>query len=124
MPDSAAHRQRANENYQITTHRLAINDTDVDRAWIVTAYFYAALHWVEAYLATQAPPLHPRNHTQRKQLIAADPALSQIHPLYRELEDRSRDARYELRAFMVFEVETLRDRCLAPLRQYVAALLP
>lgn len=124
MPDRAAHEQRALDNEEFANVRLDARLTDVERAWIATAYFYAALHWVEAYLAARQPPEHSRSHTTRKQTISQDPKLSAIQPLYRDLEDASRDARDELRVFTEAEVRALATTKLEPLRTYIRVLLP
>ena len=64
------------------------------RDWAVTALFYSALHFVDAYLATcnapiaGRPPLltgghHPNSHFDRDQKVANEPFLSEIWNEYR-----------------------------------------
>jgi hypothetical protein len=64
--------------------------------------FYAAVHFVNAYLKKAGIPI-PRRHRSndgepgRLNIVQADPTLSTIYPEYRHLDDESRDARYELK---------------------------
>jgi hypothetical protein len=62
--------------------------------WLVTAEFYTALHVVDAYLATNN--IHPTTHTLRGQCIFTDLALRPIYREYQDLENLSRDVRYEV----------------------------
>lgn len=122
MPARAAHEQRARENEDFVIHRLDMR-IDVNRSWMVAALFYAALHWVEAYFASQGK--HAKNHGQREAMIVADAALGQgFWRLYGTLSDRSQDARYELKVFSPAEVNDLQVRHLAAIKRHIASLLP
>jgi hypothetical protein len=121
MPDSAAHRKRAEDNEEFAKYHLRGDDA-TDQPWIITAYFYAAVHWVEAYLALAG--YHSRTHFERKRHISTDPKLIPIQPWYRELEDRSKDARYELVPFAKPQIDSVKQNYLDPLRTYIVALLP
>ena len=120
MPGSVAHRQRAIENERFATQRLDASLSD-DRHWVVTALFYAAVHWVDAYLALSNT--HPRNHQQRQSLIRSDPNLHAIHGSYRWLEDRSREARYDLIVFSEQDIQTLLSRQFVPLRDHLKVIV-
>ncbi|MBM4033487.1 MAG: hypothetical protein FJ291_17125 [Planctomycetes bacterium] len=61
------------------------------RDWAVTALFYAAVHYVDAFLH----PRHPADHGTRNHLIRTSPLLQPLYVKYRRLQDRSQDARYE-----------------------------
>lgn len=119
--DSDTHRQCAKDNEEFGRNRLDAN-YPADRPWIVTAYFYAAVHWIEAYLAIRG--IDPRTHAARKRAIRRDPVLRHIQVEYRALEDRSRDARYEFATFSEADVEVIYQDLLVPLRTYMEALLP
>jgi len=56
--------------------------------------FYAALHYVDAYLAGKQ--MHPLNHEERDQEIQNNGSLTDIYKDYRRLKDLSRAARYEI----------------------------
>ena len=62
--------------------------------WAVTATFYAAVHYVEAYLAHGASPKHSKDHTQRDSTIQNDAVLKTVYDDYRFLKLDSIDARY------------------------------
>jgi hypothetical protein len=61
--------------------------------WAVTATFYAALHYIEAYLSTR--PYHSSNHEKRDNKIQTDSNLKPLWSVYRELKNESKDARYQ-----------------------------
>lgn len=62
--------------------------------WLVTAEFYTALHVVDAYLANN--DIHPDAHYLRGQYIFTDLALQPIYYAYQDLENLSRNARYDV----------------------------
>lgn len=62
--------------------------------WSITANFYAALHYVQAYFATQNITF--KLHTNRATAIARDAGLKAIYQDYREMQDASEAARYEV----------------------------
>jgi hypothetical protein len=90
LPTTKEHREKA-ENNEFLVESLDNPFWD----WAISGVFYAALHYVEAYFANQAPPLHPPTHTKRDNHIHSDPNLTKIYVDYRQLEDESRDARYD-----------------------------
>ncbi len=86
--------------------------------WAVTALFYAALHYVEAYLGqhngligrqvpSPAGGHHATGHRERFQKIESDAFLSVVQADYRQLYDRSIDARYNLSAATATDVLAL-----------------
>ena len=73
--------------------------------WVVTGFFYSALHYVDAYLATVNGGIHPHSHTGyggRDSYVGKH--LNQIYVDYRDLKQGSIDARYNMRNFTVDEV--------------------
>lgn len=89
----------------------------------MTGKFYAALHYVEAYLATKNPPMHSRNHSVRDSNIHSDPVLRAIYVDYRELESECHDARYDASlAFSQGDVQRLEGN-LARIRQLLQPLI-
>jgi hypothetical protein len=61
--------------------------------WHITATFYAAVHYIQAYLSSHGK--YPVLHTARDAAISKDHRISGVFPDYRELKDKSREARYE-----------------------------
>jgi hypothetical protein len=94
MPSKAEHLDKAEHNEHFAS-RLNQDGNYVNyRDWVVTGYFYSAVHYVEAYLATKSPPVHSENHPARDTTIGSDGVLQQIYDEYRALKDDSTNARY------------------------------
>lgn len=99
---SADYVQQAAHNLALAAHLRADKAEYLD--WAATCLFYAAVHYVNAYL-TKAnitiPRRHrgsePKNKPGRLNIVQQDPILRFIYINYRHLDDESRDARYELR---------------------------
>jgi hypothetical protein len=66
--------------------------------WRITALFYAALHYVQAYFGSRSS-IAPMTHQRRAGAIERDPLISGAYDDYRELEDLSREARYGFSKF-------------------------
>ncbi len=86
MPPRDQHIQRAVDNEDFYHRRLDLREP-IDRSWGVVVLFYAALHWVDAYLATKN--IHPADHHVRDQYVGMEANLRRIGPSYQLLEDRS-----------------------------------
>lgn len=65
------------------------------RPWIVTALFYAALHYVDAFLAQQGYAAITERHEERRRLIRQFQATRNVDHAYRRLEQLSWIARYD-----------------------------
>lgn len=72
--------------------------------WVVVAYFYAALHWVDALLF-EKDGLNPDTHEIRLDYVKQKWYLRGISYEYRNLKDRSEDARYRLLTFTRSKIE-------------------
>lgn len=66
--------------------------------WIITGYFYSAVHLVEAYF-DRILGRHYGNHPDRRAAIATDRRISSLYSSYRQLETYSRVARYGIKRF-------------------------
>jgi hypothetical protein len=86
---SDQHKQRAEHNEFL---RDELDNPFWD--WAVSATFYAAVHYVEAYLAKCNPPVHSRNHDYRDSHILRDAKIRIIYDDYKLLKTESHDARY------------------------------
>lgn len=88
MPGKAEHLARAEANARFSGIH-ASNGPFLD--WAVTALFYSALHYVDAYLATLGPTgVHPRTHGIRTALVAKDTVLSSVRVEYEHLKSRAK----------------------------------
>ncbi len=93
MPNTYDHRQRAEQNLRFA-QSFALDSTEY-LDWVVAAYFYAALHWVEALLY-EKDGLHSGNHTKRREYLREKWYLRGIKDTYFTLYDRRDDACYKL----------------------------
>jgi hypothetical protein len=73
--------------------------------WVVTGYFYSALHWIDAYLVRESKKTDD-GHASRNTLTNTDRNLTPISRNYRKLYSYSRNARYELLAFTPEQVRS------------------
>lgn len=67
--------------------------------------FYAALHYVESFLADRN--IYPETHLSRDRVFQQQQNLKPIYNQYRVLKTRSENARYDLQQFSPAEVRTL-----------------
>ena len=104
MGAQADHIQQAEHNESLFLALDARSPTFTD--WQMTSLFYAALHYIDAYLAIIG--LHPKSHRERGRELASDQFLSSLFVDYQRLKDRSEDARYELISFNPEFVRELR----------------
>lgn len=120
VPARDQHIQRALENEAFFRDRLDLSQ-EIDRSWAVVTLFYAALHWVDAYLATKN--IHPAAHQVRDRYVGTALDLRRIGVSYQTLEDRSRDARYQLLSFTLAQVLALEGGHFVPVRDHIKRLL-
>ena len=83
--------------------------------WAVTVAFYVAVRYIDAYFY----PDRPVTHEERNQWITGDSRTRPIYADYRELSDRSRDARYQLHSFTPNAVRVLIENRLNRVRTHM-----
>lgn len=88
MPDCKQHQDKYTSNFEVATALATLDKAPND--WIVTLYFYTALHLVEKKLADQE--IHSETHTIRFRNIRQH--LRQIYVEYQALYNESLEARY------------------------------
>lgn len=121
MAEPAEHLEQARAN-RAHAERLVRTSPDDPTAmqWAVTAAFYCALHCVEAHLADRG--LQTQSHGQRRATMAhANAGIPpDVYAYYQQLEDWSRQARYQMRPFKAGMVEhTILARYLRKITQLV-----
>lgn len=119
MPSPGDHKAQAISNEQVA-QTLASTAPD----WAVTVFFYAALHWVRAYLALKN--LQPSSHGQTFDELRKDASLPvDFLDRYRRLYRLSREARYECpnQLSMFASVPTARN-LLNDLKQVISPRIP
>ena len=117
MPSREQHISLAEHNERFT------DSFDLDatpyRDWLVTGKFYAAVHYVEAYLATRGE--HSRDHRARDSKVKR--LLPAIKHDYRSLKDESINARYFGYRFSADDVRQAISPALEAVRAHVLGIL-
>jgi hypothetical protein len=106
VPRPHEHLTRAKENEKLARTLGTASGVAVD--WAVTMLFYAALHFIDGYLAGKA--FKPLNHKQRDEEIENNGSLTDIYKHYRRLKDMSREARYNIASFADRDLEIAAER--------------
>jgi hypothetical protein len=96
LPSKDEHVLKAEGNETFAGTITPSNQTQID--WTLVILFYAAVHYVEAYLAKYLG-MHLRSHTTRDQYIGKEANLKKIFTPYGHLKFFGYNARYELYGF-------------------------
>lgn len=112
MPTIREHIDKAESFERVLTTFDGSNPDHWD--WIAIVAFYAALHWVDAFLATYGN--HPQNHRERNRLVNL---LLPTNLAYGILYSTSRRARYEAGHISQQRALQCRDQLLPQIRQWV-----
>lgn len=106
MPTRLQHVTKAEGNASFALSLPLKNQPQVD--WALIALFYAAMHYVEAYLA---PNTHLKSHESRDKYIIRDSHLRGIFKEYAHLKYFGYGARYEVYGFKDthFKNEAIKD---------------
>jgi|SRR5579884_328107 len=119
-PNTQLHIDEARRNHR--RHQQLLSQPTM-LGWSVTFLFYSAVHLVKAH-EIEASTLHghtvSRNHRDRKDYIANN--LSSIFNSYRDLEEESRLARYDLVVQPLADVQSLHDNEFTRIRNHMASL--
>ena len=91
MPSKGDHLAKAINNRRFADGVNVTSPTGI--GWAMTALFYSALHYVEAYNAQYN--MHCRKHEELSNDIGRNPVLVPIHDDYRDLSSFSWNARYQ-----------------------------
>ncbi|MFC7230691.1 hypothetical protein ACFQMM_03480 [Saliphagus sp. GCM10025308] len=94
MPlEQQQHKSKAEENEFIAGELNESVEIDDINEWVVTVYFYSALHHVERKLAQQN--IDSGNHVERNRNIKDHISSRSLYLNYKELKDWSEQARYD-----------------------------
>lgn len=121
MPTTSEHIQRAENNLRFAQSFQLETTPYLD--WVVTAYFYAALHLVDAILWEQ-DKFNPGNHSERRKCFRDKWYLKAIRDEYFALYDRSVEARYFLLTFTKPRIETAVIPLYKAIEKHIYQLLP
>jgi hypothetical protein len=120
LPTPAEHIERAKHNQRFAEH-FDVDSTEF-RDWIVTGYFYSALHWIDAYLVRENKK-SDEGHSTRNTLTNTEKPLNPISRPYRLLYSYSRNARYNLVDFTPQSIKKDVIPKVQQIRQYMEKLL-
>ena len=118
MPQPTEHIAQAEKNERLYDSLLGTEFND----WAITGLFYAALHYVDAYIVSRTAA-SPPNHNSRNYLVDSTLSLTEIRPAYAELYRWSRDVRYEIPSVSIDEVMQVKARLFDPIRAHIRTLL-
>ena len=90
--------------------------------WAATGFFYSAIHYIEAYMATQG--IHSGSHRVRDSSVQSDPKLSAIYDDYNELKNDSIQSRYHGHKFPLEEINQDIRPSIEKVRACVLSAIP
>lgn len=120
MPSRLQHLDQSSRNEKIAVSLLGRANDRASSEWAIIALFYSALHLVDAFLASH--DIHPKNHTDRLKYVSMTVDLSLVFENYRELLNRSLDARYNCTPFREQHARQIYETAFVPLKHHLARL--
>ena len=117
MPTRTEHINKADGNEAFAASLPMKTNAQID--WALIARFYAAVHYVEAYLA---PTQHLTDHHKREKLVGLDANLRKIYSEYNDLKYYGFTARYQMVVFTRADV-ALSSTQFAKLKAHIQKLL-
>jgi hypothetical protein len=121
VPKTAEHLARSRQNLRFAESFDLETTEYLD--WVVTVYFYAAMHLVDAILYFR-DHFDPPYHEIRRDCVRTKSYLRAINHQYKELKDRSEDARYRLIPFTKIQVEKDVIPLYRTIEAHILPLLP
>ena len=119
MPSKLEHKTKADGNAALA---LSINlDSQPRIDWALIMLFYAAMHYVEAYLALQG--VHLKSHTSRDSHLGRDSKLKPIYGEYKDLKFYGYNARYEVFGFKASDVRDEALKGFEKIKSHIAPML-
>ncbi len=89
------HLRAANVHRNLARELLSANLKTSPYDWVVVIAFYAAVHYVNAYLWEKDNRYQPTNHADRRRKVNTLAALQPAAPSYRRLQSLGYDLRYD-----------------------------
>jgi hypothetical protein len=118
VPQRHEHLKKADETESLALALKSNIPVCVD--WAIIMLFYAALHYIDAFLAGKN--LHPLDHSKRDEEIENNGTIADVYRDYRRLKDMSRAARYEIANFGADSLEIAKSR-LVKIKTFLSARL-
>ena len=117
MPAEGDHIGQAERNERLYDSLCVQNSSEEFTEWEVVALFYAALHYINACLASMNVEHHD-NHLNRNRRVNNIASFAPIRTLYRHLYNSSRNARYDLYNYSPSDVRTI-ARQFEPIKVHI-----
>jgi uncharacterized protein (UPF0332 family) len=121
VPTTKEHLARARQNLRFAESFDLKTTPYLD--WVVTAYFYSALHLVDALLYYR-DSAHGGEHQTRSKYLREKPYLKEINHKYRELRNRCDNARYDLLTLTAIKIEKDIIPLYREIEKHILAQLP
>ncbi len=119
MPTRDEHIQKAEGNETFAATLPSTNQTAID--WTLVVLFYAAVHYVEAYLDKRWG-VHIRSHTTRDKYFGKEANLKKVFSPYSHLKYYGYNARYEVSGFTATDTQSA-TKYLAEIKAQIMPLL-
>ncbi len=117
VPSRTDHVAKADGNAEFALSLPLNTQPNID--WALVALFYAALHYIEAYLA---PAHHLRSHEARDNYVGRDANLKSIYVEYGELKYYGFNARYGVFGFTPKDVTDHAAVAFSAIKAHVQSL--
>jgi hypothetical protein len=118
VPSRTDHIAKAEGNAAFALSLSLNKQADID--WALVAFFYAAIHYVEAYLA---PAIHLKSHETRDKYIGKEAHLRRIYKEYSNLKYFGYAARYEMCGFKAEDVNDEAAKDYETIKAHITAKL-
>ena len=119
MPTKDEHVKKAEGNEAFAAAIAPNTQTEID--WTLVVLFYAAVHYVEAYLFKQWG-MHVRSHTTRDKYFGKEASLKKIFSPYSHLKYYGYNARYEVSGFTAADTQDA-TKYLTEIKNQIVPLL-
>jgi hypothetical protein len=119
VPSKLEHIAKADGNAAFALSLTLDSQTRID--WAFVALFYAAMHYVEAYLAVSHQ--HLKSHATRDNVIGRDACLKRIYIEYQDLKFYGFSARYEACPFRAHDVTGIAVKAFEIIKLHIGAKL-
>lgn len=121
MPSKDQHVEQAKHNEAFFESLVGVAPPRLYLDWEIATLFYAAVHYVDAILATKlVNGIHPRDHGARRDWVSRMPSdFSAISTQYLQLENRRRNAQYDLIKVNEANVKAYQENLFNPIRAHV-----
>ena len=119
VPTRDEHVEKAEGNEAFAASIAPNTQTEID--WTLVVLFYAAVHYVEAYLYKQWGQ-HVRSHTTRDKYFGKEAVLKKIFSPYSHLKYYGYNARYEVSGFTKSDTQDA-TKDLAEIKKHLIPIL-